>query len=165
MILGSAPLTITHIAISLIGIFSGLVVLYGLLKSKRLDGWTALFLVTTALTSITGFIFFPFHGVTPGIVVGIISMVLLAIAVVARYPLHMAGPWRWIWVVTAMMAEYLNVFVLVVQSFQKVPALKALDPTQSGPPFKATQGFVLGLFVVLIIAAAIKFRPEPAQTA
>ncbi|HXQ26960.1 MAG TPA: hypothetical protein VN822_11165 [Candidatus Acidoferrales bacterium] len=164
MILGMTPYTLFHVALSLIGIFSGFVVLLGLLAAKRLDGWTALFLITTVATSVTGF-FFPFHGVTPGIVVGIISLVMLAIAIVARYALHLAGPWRWIWVVTAMMAQYLNVFVLVVQLYQKVPALKALDPTQSGPPFKATQGIVLVLFVILIAAAVIKFRPGAPRAA
>jgi hypothetical protein len=164
MILGMSTFTLVHVALSLIGIFSGFVVLFGLLTAKRLDGWTALFLTATVLTSVTGFLF-PFHGITPGIVVGCISIVVLAIAILARYALRLAGPWRPIYVVTAMLAEYLNVFVLVVQLFDKVPALKAFDPTKSGPPFKATQGIVLVLFIALIIAAAIKFRPEPARTA
>ena len=159
-----AAFTVFHVALSLIGILSGLVVLFGLLSAKRLDGWTALFLATTVLTSVTGFLF-PFHGITPGIVVGCISMVVLAIAILARYALHLAGPWRPIYVVTAMLAEYLNVFVLVVQAFDKVPALKALDPTKSGPPFKATQGAVLLLFVILIAAAVIKFRPDAQRAA
>ena len=159
-----AAFTLFHVALSLIGIVSGFVVLFGLLSAKRLDGWTALFLATTVLTSVTGFLF-PFHGITPGIVVGCISMVLLAIAILARYALHLAGPWRPIYVVTAMLAEYLNVFVLVAQAFDKVPALKALDPTKSGPPFKATQGVVLVLFVVLIVAAVVKFRPEAPRAA
>jgi len=124
---------------------------------------TALFLATTVATSVTGF-FFLFHGVTPGIVIGIISLVVLAIAVLALYRLHLAGPWRWIYVVTALMAQYLNVFVLVVQLYEKVPALHRLDPTQSGPPFKITQLAVLVLFVVLTSAAA-KFHPRPARAA
>ena len=154
--------TIVHVAISLVGILTGLIVAFGLLASKRLDGLTAIFLVTTVATSVTGF-FFPFHGITPGIVIGIISMVALAIAILARYVGHLAGPSRWIYVVTAMIALYLNCFILVVQLFEKVPALHALDPTQSGPPFKFTQLTVLALFVVLTIAAAIRFRIAPAR--
>jgi hypothetical protein len=151
--------TLVHVAISLAGISSGLVVLFGLLAAKRLDSWTAFFLATTVLTSVTGF-FFPFHGVTPAIVVGIISLLLLAAAIVARYPRHLAGAWRRVYVITAMVALYLNVLVLIVQSFQKVPALRALAPTQSEPPFQLAQGVTLALFVALIVAAAIRFRPE-----
>src|SRR5215212_5845801 len=130
--------TLIHVAISLVAIVSGLVVLLGLLTARRLDGWTMLFLLTTIATSVTGF-FFPFHGITPAIIFGIISLVLLAAAVVARYARHLAGGWRWIYVVTAMLALYLNVFVLIVQLFQKVPALKALAPTQSEAPFAVAQ--------------------------
>src|SRR6202521_1777012 len=146
-----------HVVISFIGIVSGLVVMFGLLVGRRLNGWTALFLISTLLTSMTGF-FFPFHGVTPAIVVGIISLVLLAVAIVARYARHLAGAWRWIYVVTAMISLYLNVFVLIVQLFQKVPALKALAPTQSEPPFLVAQLVALVLFVVLTILAAKGFR-------
>src|SRR6266550_3972591 len=119
-----------HVVISLNGIVSGLVVMFGLLVGQKLNRWTAVFLISTVATSVTGF-FFPFHGVTPAIVVGIISLVLLAVAIVARYARHLAGAWRWIYVVTAMISLYLNVFVLIVQLFQKVPALKAMAPTQS----------------------------------
>ena len=156
--------TIVHVVISLIGIASGLVVVFGLLVAKRLNRWTALFLVSTVATSVTGF-FFPFHGVTPAIVVGIISLVLLAGAIVSRYARHLAGHWRWIYVVCAMIALYLNVFVLVVQLFQKVPALKALAPTQSEPPFAVAQLVVLALFVLLTIIAAIRFRGEQLRRA
>jgi K+-transporting ATPase A subunit len=159
-----SPFTKLHVVISLIGIMSGLVVLFGLLAGRRLNGWTALFLVSTLLTSVTGF-FFPFHGVTPAIVVGIISLVLLAVAMVARYARHLGGAWRWIYVLTAMISLYLNVFVLVVQLFQKVPALKALAPTQSEPPFAVTQLVVLVLFVALTITAAIRFRGEQLRMA
>ncbi len=155
--------TKVHVIISLIGIGSGLVVMVGLLTAKRLDGWTALFLASTVLTSVTGF-FFPFHGFTPAIGVGIISLVLLAIAIIARYPFHLRGAWRWIYVVTAMLSLYLNVFVLIVQLFQKVPALKALAPTQSEPPFQFTQLLVLVLFIALTILGVIRFRIEPART-
>lgn len=154
--------TIVHVVISLIGIFSGLIVMFGLLAAKRLNRWTALFLVSTVATSVTGF-FFPFHGFTPAITVGIISLFVLAVAIFARYVRHLAGAWRWIYVVSAMVALYLNVFVLIVQLFQRVPALKALAPTQSEPPFAITQLFVLALFVVLTIIAAIKFRIEGAS--
>jgi hypothetical protein len=153
-----------HVVISLIGILSGLVVMFGLLVGQKLNRWTALFLISTVATSVTGF-FFPFNGVTPAIVVGIISLVVLAVAILARHARHLAGHWRWIYVVCAMIALYLNVFVLVVQLFQKVPALKAIAPTQSEPPFAVTQLVVLALFVLLTIIAAIKFRGEPLRRA
>ena len=151
--------TKVHVVISLIGIASGLIVVFGMLAAHRLDRWTALFLLSTLATSVTGFLF-PFHGVTPGIVVGIISVVVLAIAIFARYPQHLRGSWRWIYVVSALVALYLNVFVLIAQLFQKVPQLKALAPTQSEPPFAVTQLGVLVLFVLLGIVATIKFRVE-----
>jgi hypothetical protein len=150
--------TDVHVAISLVAILSGLVVLFGLLTRRRLDHWTSFFLLTTVATSVTGF-FFPFYGFTPAIGVGIISLVVLAIAIFARYPRQLAGAWRWLYVISATLALYLNVFVLIVQSFQKVPALKALAPTQSEPPFLVAQLLALIIFVVLGILAAIKFRP------
>ena len=152
--------TIIHVIVSLVGIFTGLVVLLGMLAGKRLDGWTKWFLITTVATSVTGF-FFPFHGFTPAIGVGIISLLVLAVAIYARYPGQLAGHWRWIYVVTAVIALYFNVFVAVVQAFEKMPALKVIAPTQTEPPFKVTQLVVLALFVVLGIVAAIRFRPEP----
>jgi len=152
--------TIIHTLISLVGIFTGLVVLFGMLAGKRLDGWTKWFLITTVATSVTGF-FFPFHGFTPAYAVGIISLLVLAVAIFARYPRQLAGAWRWIYVVTAVIALYLNVFVGIVQAFLKVPALHAMAPTQTEPPFKLTQLVVLALFVLLGIVAAIRFRPEP----
>ena len=159
MILGMSTETYTliHVIISLIGIGSGLVVVFGLLGSKRLDGWTALFLVTTVATSVTGF-FFPFHKFTPAIGVGIISLVLLALAILARYVFHLAGGWRRTYVISSVIALYLNVFVLIVQLFEKVPALNALAPTQSEPPFKITQVVVMAVFVVLGILAVRGFR-------
>ena len=149
-----------HVGISLVAILSGLVILFGLLTVRRLDHWTSFFLLTTVATNVTGF-FFPFHGFTPAIGVGIISLVVLAVAIVARYARHLVGAWRWIYVVCATVALYFNVFVLIVQSFQKVPALKALAPTQTEPPFLAAQLLALILFVVLGIVAAIKFRWSP----
>jgi hypothetical protein len=164
MILGmtTATYTLLHVVISLIGIGSGLVVVFGMLGGKRLNGWTALFLVTMVATSVSGF-GFPFDHLLPSHKVGIISLVLLAIAIPARYGLHLAGAWRWIYVITAVMALYLNVFVLVVQLFEKVPALKALAPTQSEPPFLAAQILVLVVFAVLCILAVKRFHPEPAS--
>ena len=153
--------TIIHTLISLIGIVTGLIVLFGLLAGKRLDGWTKWFLITTVLTSVTGF-FFPFHGFTPAIALGIMSLIVLAVAIFARYPRQLAGHWRWIYVVTAVIALYFNVFVLVVQTFEKIPALHAMAPTQTEPPFKLTQLVVLAIFVLLGTIAAIRFRPTPA---
>src|SRR5262249_5931284 len=134
---GLQILTLAHVLISLAGIASGFVV-YGFLTGRRLECWTAIFLATTVLTSLTGFLF-PIERVTPGIVIGIVSLVVLAIAIVARYRAHLAGRARAAYVVSAVIALYLNVLVLIVQSFQKVPTLKALAPTQSEPPFVVTQ--------------------------
>jgi len=164
MILGMTTYTLFHVALSLIGIFSGFVVLFGLLAAKRLDGWTALFLASTVATSVTGF-FFPFHGITPAGVFGILSLIVLPIAIFARYGRNLAGGWRRTYVTTAMIALYLNVFVLIAQLFDKVSALKVPAPTKSEPPFKVTQLVVLMLFVVLTIAAAKKFREETVRTA
>jgi hypothetical protein len=161
MMLGMSLSTFTtvHAIISLVGIGSGLAVLLGLFSAKRLDGLTALFLLATVLTSVTGF-GFPFTHLLPSHKIGIISLVVLAIAILARYSFRMVGKWRWIYVVTAMVALYLNVFVLVFQSFEKVPALKAMAPTQSEPPFLVAQLVVMALFIVLTIFAVKKFHPE-----
>jgi hypothetical protein len=152
--------TLVHVLLSLVGIVSGLVVLFGLLTSRRLDGWTAVFLATTVATSVTGF-GFPFTGFTPAQAVGIVSLVFLAFAIVARYRHDLAGSWRWIYVIAATVSLYFNVFVLVVQSFQKVPALRALAPTQTEPPFALTQLAVLIVFVVLTGLAVVRFHLEP----
>jgi hypothetical protein len=157
MILGMTTFTFVHVAISLVGILSGLMVVFGLITGKRLDGWTALFLVTTVATSVTGFMF-PYHGFTPGIGVGIISLVVLAIAILARYSRHLAGGWRRTYVISAVIALYLNVFVLVVQLFEKVPSLHALAPKGSEPPFAITQVIVIVSFIAFGIAAAKGFR-------
>src|SRR5256885_15866732 len=150
MILGmtTSTFTIVHVLISLVGIASGLVVVFGLLTRKKLDGWTALFLATTVATSVTGFAF-PFDHLLPSHKVGIISLVVLAVAILARYAFHLSGAWRRIYVVGAVVALYLNVFVAIVQAFQKVPALKAMAPTQSEPPFLVTQLVVMALCVAL----------------
>jgi hypothetical protein len=163
MILGmsTATYTLIHVLISLIAIASGFVVMYGLVRGKRLDRMTALFLTTTVLTSVTGFGFPIGDHLSPANKLGIISLVVLAIAVVARYPLHLAGGWRRTYVISAAMALYLNSFVLVVQSFEKVPVLKALAPTQKEPPFAIAQGTVLVAFIVLTIFAVTRFRSGP----
>lgn len=154
--------TLVHVVISLIGIGSGLAVLVGMISAKRLDGWTALFLASTVATSATGF-GFPFDHVLPSHVVGAISLVVLAVAIFARYGRHLAGAWRWIYVLSAVIALYLNVFVLIVQAFLKVPALNTLAPTQSEPPFLIAQLVVLALFVAFAVVAAIRFRPTPSS--
>ena len=146
-----------HVAISVVGLGSGFVVLAGLMRGQRLDGWTALFLGSTLLTSLSGFPL-PADHLMPSHIVGVISVVVLVVAIVARYPRGLAGPWRSIYVVTALIALYLNVFVAVVQAFLKVPALTALAPTQSEPPFAVAQLIVLALFVALTVAAARRFR-------
>ena len=159
MILGMTTFTFVHGVISLAGILSGLVVLFGLIAGKRLDGWTALFLITTVATSVTGFMF-PFHKLLPPHVVGAISLMVLAIAILARYSRHLAGGWRRTYVISAVIALYLNVFVLIVQLFEKVPALNATAPTQSELPFKITQVVVMTVFAVLGIFAAKGFREQ-----
>ena len=152
--------TIIHTLISLLAIFTGFVVLFGLLSGKRLDDWTKWFLVTAVATTVTGF-FFPFHGFTPAIGLGLISLPVLALTIYARYAKNLAGVWRWIYVIGACLALYFNVFVGIVQSFEKIPALKAMAPTQSESPFKLTQLVALALCVVLTLVAVIRFRPEP----
>ena len=164
MIFGMTPLTFVHVVISLLGIGSGFVVVYGLIASKRLDAWTAVFLATTVATSVTGF-FFPFERFLPSHALGIISLFVLTAAIVARYPRHLAGAWRRVYAGSAVAALYLNVFVLIVQLFQKVPALHALAPTQSDPPFQVTQLVALVAFVALGIAAAVRFRGEAVRAA
>jgi hypothetical protein len=150
--------TIIHVAISLAAIASGFVVLFGMIANKRLDGWTAFFLATTVATSVTGF-GFPIKGMTPGIAFGIISLVVLAPVIFARYQRDLAGIWRPVYVIGALFAFYLNYVVLIVQSFQKVPALKALAPTQSEPPFLAVQLISLAAFIVLGTMATKRFHP------
>ena len=161
MILGMslAEFTQLHVAISLLGIVSGVVVLIGMLGSRTLPGWTAFFLIMTLLTSVTGY-FFPSPDIKPSHIVGAISLVLLLVAIVALYVHKLAGHWRWIYVVTAGVALYLNCFVLVVQAFLKVGALQLLAPTQTEPPFAVAQGLVLLLFVVAILFATRRFRPR-----
>ena len=155
-----ATYTAAHVAISLVGIGSGLVVLFGLLKGKNFRGWAGLFLATTVATSVTGF-GFPVEHFLPSHGVGILSLIALVGAIAALYRFRLAGGWRRTYVICAVVALYFNCFVLVVQSFEKVDALKALAPTQSEPPFAIAQLVVLALFVFAGIQAAKRFRVEP----
>jgi hypothetical protein len=166
MILGMtlSAFTLVHIVISLIGIGSGFLVMYGLLIGKRLNGATVIFLVSTVATSLTGFAF-PFDHLLPSHKVGILSLLVLAGAIVARYVFHLAGAWRGIYVVCAAGALYFNVFVLVVQLFEKMPALRATAPTRKELPFLVVQLVVLALFVALTIIAAKRFRIAPVSAA
>jgi hypothetical protein len=159
MILGMTVETFTkvHVVISLIAIASGLAVVFGMVAGRLRDGWTTIFIWTTVLTSVTGF-GFPFDHLLPSHKVGIVSLVVLAIVIVARSRARFGGSWRWIYPISCVVALYLNVFVLVVQAFQKVPALSALAPTQSEPPFQLVQLVVFGIFGWLAVAAVRRFR-------
>jgi hypothetical protein len=154
--------TLAHVLISLIGIFTGFVVVYGLINARELGGWTSWFLWTTALTSVTGFMF-PFHGFQPSYVVGAASLVILTVAILARR--HLATGWKKTYAISSVLSLYLNFFVLVVQLFRRVPALKALAPTQTEPAFKVTQLVVLVVFAVLTILATTRFRHAQLRTA
>jgi hypothetical protein len=164
MILGMSLSTFTavHVIISLIAIVSGIIVMFGLLGSNRMPGLTAIFLLFTILTSATGFLF-PFEKLLPSHMIGILSLVLLAIACFALYGMKLSGAWRWVYVVTAMISLYLNVFVLIIQAFLKIGPLHALAPSvpPSEPPFAIVQGIVLVFFVIVIIGAVRRFRPVP----
>jgi len=167
MILGMSLSTFVtvHVIISLVGIVAGIIVMFGLLTSSRMPGLTAIFLLFTILTSATGFLIPPLlsEKLLPSHMIGILSLVLLAIAYVALYGMKLSGAWRWIYAVTALLSLYFNVFVLVIQSFLKVPALHALAPSvpPSEPPFAIVQGIVLVFFVIVIIGAVRRFRPMP----
>jgi hypothetical protein len=162
MVLGLSlsAFTTLHVVISLIAIVAGLIVMFGMLGPYRAGGLTGIFLLFTVLTSVTGFMF-PFNGITPAILIGILSVVLLAIACIALYAMKASGPWRWIYAVTALASLYLNVFVLIVQGFVKIPTLHALAPGNppNGPAFAVAQGVVLLFFVVTIIGAVRRFKP------
>ncbi len=151
-------LLLIHVFLSLVGIFSGLIALYGLLSGRLFGGWTALFLATTVLTSVTGFPLPPF-GFDPPRAVGVISLVLLALSVAGLYVFRLAGAWRWIFIVSAVAALYLNTFVGVTQAFQKLSLLQPLAPTQSEPPFLLAQIAVLAAFIVFGVVATIRFHP------
>ena len=152
-----------HVLLSLVGIASGVVVAYGLLTGKPFGAWTALFLITTVLTSATGFPLPPF-GLDPPRVIGIISLVLLALAIVALYAFHLGGAWRWIYIVTVLAAFYFNAFVGVVQAFQKLSFLHPLAPTQSEPPFVVAQVLLIAAFIAIGVVAVLRFRPKLKST-
>ncbi|WP_213772343.1 hypothetical protein [Bradyrhizobium sp. dw_78] len=162
MVLGMSlsAFTMVHVIISLIGIVSGVIVMFGMLGSHRMPGLTAIFLLFTILTSATGFLF-PFTKLLPSHMIGILSLVLLAIACIALYGMNLSGVWRSIYVLTAMASLYLNVFVLIIQGFLKVPVLHALAPSvpPAEPPFAVVQGIVLLFFVIVIVGAVRRFRP------
>ncbi|MFO0991850.1 MAG: hypothetical protein U1E67_07970 [Hyphomicrobiales bacterium] len=160
MILGMSigAFTLLHVVISVVAIGSGLIVIGGMFASARLPITTSIFLFTIALTSLTGFLF-PITGFTPALGVGVVACAVLAIALIALFGKRLAGPWRWIYVITAVISLYLNGFVIVAQSFAKVAALNALAPTQAEPPFAAAQGLVLACFVLLGLVAVFRFRP------
>ncbi len=166
MILGISidNFTILHVVISLLAIASGLLVVVGMLRGHRMPGWTAFFLVTTLLTTVTGFMF-PITAFTPALGTGVVSMLVLAVAFFSLYAKKLHGAWRAAYVVGAVAALYLNVFVLVVQTFLKVPFVNALAPTQAEPPFLVAQSIVLAVFVGLGILATMRFRPGPALAA
>jgi hypothetical protein len=165
MILGmsTAAFVLVHVVISLIAIVAGLIVMFGMLGSKRQPGLTAIFLLLTILTSATGFLIPPLMSekLLPSHMIGLLSLLLLAVACIALYVMRLAGAWRWIYVLTALLALYLNVFVLVIQSFLKIPLLTAVAPGNppSGPVFAVVQGIVLVFFVLMIIGAWRRFRP------
>ncbi len=160
MILGlsSVQFTFLHVFLSLVGIGAGMFLIYGLLSSRRLNILTALFLVTTLATSLTGFLF-PFKGVTPGIILGILSVIALVVAIVALYARRLAGAWRATYVVSVCVAFYFNFFVLIAQTFDKVPALHTIAPTLTAPTFGITQLAVLVIFVLLTVRAVKRFHP------
>src|SRR3954447_22259114 len=165
MILGLSLSTfvLVHVMISLVGIAAGFVVIFGMLGSSRMSGWTAIFLLFTILTSATGFLIPPLVSdkLLPSHIIGALSLLLLLIACIALYAMKLSGSWRWIYAVTALLALYFNAFVLVIQSFLKIPALTALAPGNppAGPVFAVAQGVVLVFFVLMIIGAIRRFRP------
>jgi hypothetical protein len=164
MVLGMSleTFTLLHVIISLIAIVAGLIVMFGMLGANKMPGLTAIFLLFTILTSVTGFLF-PFEHLLPSHMIGILSLVLLAIACIALYAMNLAGVWRPVYVVTALASLYLNVFVLIIQSFLKVPPLHALAPGNppAGPAFAVVQGLVLVFFVVVIVGAWRRYKPVP----
>ena len=161
--LSLSAFTLLHVIISLAGLGSGFIVVWGFFNDKRLDGWTAIFLTTTVLTSVTGFMF-PFEGFKPSYVLATLSLIVLAIAIYARYSRSMAGSWRGTYVITAAIGLYFNCFVAVVQAFAKIPALHELAPKGNEPPFLIAQLVVLAIFIWLTYRAATRFQPGSVRT-
>ncbi len=162
--LSTSTFTLVHVVLSLAGIGTGFIVMIGLLAGKRLDGWTIIFILTTMAACVTGFLF-PFERLFPSHVLGLISLLVLVIVIWARYWFELAGASRWIFVVGVATTLYLNVFVAIVQAFRKVPALNAMAPTQTEKPFVIAQLVNLGIFIVLAILAARRFRVDQRRTA
>ena len=160
MIFGLTLLAFVHVVITLIAMAAGLIAIFGMIGNDRMDRMTAIFLLFTVLTSATGFLFFPIVKLTPALILGIMSMAVLAVAMAARYLYAMRGAWRWIYVVAAVIAQYFNSFVLVVQSFLKIPALHTLAPDGGGPVFGVVQGVVLLFYIVIGTLALRRFRPN-----
>jgi hypothetical protein len=163
----SQALNLAHVAISLIAIASGVGVVYGFFNASRMPRTTQLFLITTFLTSLTGFIFFKRDQILPSHITGVIALIVLVPTCIALYMKKLAGAWRRIYVIGAVISLYLNVFVLVVQLFLKVPALHVLAPNAPAnpePPFKIAQGVVLVLFIVAGFLAVKRFRPADTAT-
>lgn len=160
MILGLSlvQFTFLHVFLSLVGIGAGVFLIFGLLTSRRLSIITSLFLVTTLFTSVTGFLF-PFKGITPGIILGILSVIALVVAIAALYVKHLVGMWRSIYVLSVCVAFYFNFFVLIAQTFAKVPAIKAAAPTMESPAFGIAQLAVLIIFILITVRAVKKFNP------
>jgi hypothetical protein len=158
MVFGLTSFTVIHVVITLIAMVAGLMAIFGMIANQRRDAANGIFLLFTVLTSVTGFLF-PIHGLTPALILGVMSMVVLAVALAARYLFAMQGAWRWIYVVTAVVAQYFNSFVLVVQSFLKIPPLHVLAPQGNEPPFAVAQGVVLLFYIVLGCLAVMRFRP------
>jgi hypothetical protein len=158
---GVSILTMVHVGLSLIGIAAGFLVIFQMIGGKTLGGLNATFLTTTILTSVTGF-FFPITKVTPGLVIGGISLLVLAIALFALYSKKLASGWRTVYVVTAVIAQFFNVLVLIVQSFMKIGVLHAMAPTGEEPVVKIVQVCALVLLIALGIAAGRKFHPAAA---
>jgi hypothetical protein len=158
MILGMTPFLSLHVLISLVAIFTGLIVLYGLLTNQPLKAWTHTFVITTIATSLTG-LGLPYDHITPAVAFSILSLIILTFTVLGLYVKHLAGAWRWIYIVSAVIALYLNVFVLIVQSFLKIPALHALAPQGNEPPFAIAQGITLVFFAITGFLAVKRFHP------
>jgi hypothetical protein len=160
--LSLSTFTTLHVILCFVAIGSGVIVIAGLLRSKRLEGWIAVYLVSALAASASGF-GFPFEKILPSHILGVISLVVLILATVARYLFHLAGAWRWVFSVGVVLGVYFQIFVAIAQLFQKVPSFQMLAPTQSEPPFAIAQGIALGVFVALAIPGAIKFRPLAVQ--
>jgi hypothetical protein len=159
MFAGLSTFTLIHVLISLVGIVCGLIVLFGMMGNRRLDGTTLVFLLFTVATSVTGF-FFPIHGVTPALILGVLSLIVLLPTLLARYTYSMRRIWRGVYVIGAVVVLYFNCFVLVVQAFLKVPALHALAPKGSEPPFAIAQGLLLLFFIITGVMSFRRFRPR-----